>query len=71
MVHYETILIEGQEYEHVWSDANLQLCRGNQCWDEVYNPINTGRTYTEGEPIQDEPATLEEVVEILLGGTDD
>ena len=71
MVRYETVFIDEQEYEHVWSDANLQLCRGDQRWDEVYNPPNTGRTYTEGDPIEEEPATLEEVVAILLGGTDD
>lgn len=71
MVVYETVTINGQQYEHVYSDENRQVCRGEQCWDEVYNPLNTGRTYTEGEPIVETEATADEILGILLGGGDD
>ena len=71
MIQTETVTINGQQFEHVYSDANRQVCRGEQSWDEVYNPLNTGRTYTEGEEIPDEEATAEEVLSILLGGGDD
>lgn len=71
MIITETVTINGQQFEHVYSDANRQVCRDGQCWDEVYNPPNTGRTYTEGELIAEEEASAEEVLDILLGGADD
>ena len=70
MVRTETVTINGVQYEHVWSDENRQLCRDGQCWDEVYNPLGTGRVYTEGDPIQDE-GEPSEILGILLGGDDD
>lgn len=71
MVVYETVTINGQQFEHVYSDAGKYLVRDGQQWDEVYNPLNTGRTYTEGEPIVESEATADEILEILLGGADD
>ena len=71
MIQTETVTINGAQYEHVWSDANKMVCRGGQSWTEVYNPLNTGREYTEGDEIPDEEATAEEVLEILLGGAHD
>ena len=71
MIQTETVTINGVQYEHVWSDANRLICRGGQSWTEVYNPLNTGRTYTEGDEIPEEEAAAEEVLSILLGGTDD
>lgn len=71
MIQTETVTINGVQYEHVWSDANRLICRGEQSWTEVYNPLNTGRTYTEGDEMPEEEAAAEEVLSILLGGTDD
>lgn len=71
MVIYETVEIDGKTFEHVYSDRNLQVCRDGRAWDEVFNPPNTGRVYTEGEPIPETEATAEEVLDILLGGADD
>ena len=71
MIRTEIVTINGQEFEHVYSDENRQVCRDGQAWDEVFNPINTGRVYTEGEPIPETEATAEEVLDILLGGGDD
>ena len=71
MIIYETVTINGQQFEHVYSDENRQVCRDGKSWDEVYNPLNTGRVYTEGDLIPDEEATPEEVLDILLGGADD
>lgn len=71
MIIYETVTINGQQFEHVYSDANRQVCRDGKSWDEVYNPLNTGRVYTEGNLIPEEEATAEEVLDILLGGADD
>ena len=71
MVIYETAEINGQTFEHVYSDAGRYLVRGDQRWEEVYNPLNTGRTYTEGDPIPEGEGEAEEILDILLGGSDD
>ena len=71
MIITETVTINGKQFEHVYSDANRQVCRDGQAWDEVFNPLNTGRVYTEGDPIPEEEATAEEIVGILLGDADD
>lgn len=71
MIIYETVTINGQQFEHVYSDENRQVCRDGRAWDEVFNPLNTGRVYTEGDLIPEEEATAEEVLDILLGGADD
>lgn len=71
MIRTETVTINGVQYEHVWSDENRLVCRGGQSWTEVYNPLNTGREYTEGDVIEEDDATAEEVLDILLGGPHD
>lgn len=71
MIVTETITIDGVQYEHVYSDANRQVCRYGQAWDDVINPLNSGRTYTEGEPIQESEGEASEILGILLGGADD
>ncbi len=71
MIIYETVYIDGKEYEHIWSDENRQVCRDGQSWDEVYNPPDTGRVYTEGDPIAEDEGEPSEILEILLGGSDD
>ena len=71
MIKTEIVTINGQQFEHVYSDENCQVCRDGRAWDEVYNPLNIGRTYTDGDPIPETEATAEELLDILLGGTND
>jgi len=71
MVIYETVEINGKTYEHVYSDAGKYLVRDGRQWEDVLNPPNTGRTYTEGELIPETEATADEVLDVLLGGIDD
>ena len=71
MVVYETVTVNGKQFEHVYSDAGKYLVRDGKQWEEVYNPLDTGRVYAEGEPIPETESTAEEVLDILLGGSDD
>lgn len=71
MIKTEIVIIDGIEYQHTWSDEYKQVCRDGQAWDEAYDPIDTNREYTEGDPIVNEEATAEQIVDILLGEDND
>lgn len=70
-VIYGTRTLDGVEYDYVYSDEGRYLVSGEQQWEEVYAPLNSGRTYTEGEFIPDPDTTPDELLGILLGGPDD
>lgn len=55
---------------HTWSDQNVKIHGGapEGDYDEAYDPIDSGRTYTETNiPIEEEDVTAEEIVKILTG----
>lgn len=54
---------------HTWSDLGMKIHGGmpEGDYDEAYDPIDMGRTYTETNiPIDDE-TSAEEIVNILTG----
>ena len=54
---------------HTWSDLGVKIHGGypEADYDEAYDPIDSGRTYTETDiPIDDE-TSAEEIVNILTG----
>lgn len=54
---------------HTWSDLGMKIHGGSPegDYDEAYDPIDSGRTYTETDiPIDDE-TSAEEIVNILTG----
>lgn len=54
---------------HTWSDLGVKIHGGvpESDYDEAYDPIDSGRTYTETDiPIDDE-TSAEEIVNILTG----
>lgn len=54
---------------HTWSDLGFKIHGGvpEGDYDEAYDPIDSGRTYTETDiPIDDE-TSAEEIVNILTG----
>lgn len=71
MVVYTTRTLNGNEYDYAYSDEGRYLVSGSERWEEVYAPLGSGRTFTEGDPIPEAEATAEEALAILLGGADD
>lgn len=67
-----TVTINGHQYDYTYSDAGRYVVRDGVSYDEAYDPLNSGRVYTEGEIIAtDEEADAGEVLDVLLGGSDD
>lgn len=49
----EKAIINGVEFMHTYSDIGMKIERGGVRYDEAYDPMNTGRVYTEtDEPIE-------------------
>lgn len=55
---------------HTWSDKGMKIHGGfpEGDYDEAYDPIDLGRTYTETDiPIEQDEAEAEEIINILTG----
>lgn len=72
MIQTETLEIGGKQFVRTYSDSNRYVVRDGVEYDEAIDPAEFGRTYTEGGVIQtEEPDEAGEIVDILLGGSDD
>ena len=65
MIVTETIIIDEREFVRTYSDAGRYVCRDGQQWEEAVDPAEYGRTYTEGEPLED--ISAEEALDIITG----
>lgn len=55
---------------HTWSDLGMKIHGGfpEGDYNEAYDPIDSGRTYTETDiPIEQDEAEAEELLNILTG----
>ena len=72
MIKTETITINSKQFIKTWSDAGVKIHGGfpESDYDEVYDPADSGRTYTETDiPIDDSEADATEILNILTGET--
>ena len=61
----------GNDLVRTYSDKNVYIHGGftEADYAEAVDPVGMGRTYTETDiPIEEEEATAEEILDILLGG---
>lgn len=61
----------GNDLVRTYSDKNVYIHGGfpEADYAEAVDPVSMGRTYTETDiPIEEEEATPEEILDILLGG---
>ena len=58
---------------HTWSDLGMKIHGGfpEADYDEAYDPIDSGRTYTETDIPIDSDTTAEELLNILTGEEND
>ena len=59
--------INGIDYIYTKSDANRYICRDGYQFEDAYDKVSFGRTYTEGDLIVHDP-TSEEALDFLFGG---
>lgn len=71
MLVTETRTIKDREFTYNYSDAGFYIERDGAMYEEAYDPIDSGRVYTETDtPIEhdeDEDAAYAEAGRILMG----
>ena len=72
MIQTETFYINNREFIRTYSDANRYVVRDDISYGEACDPAEFGRTYTEGDLIEDtdESSDKAEAYDILTGGTE-
>lgn len=73
MIITEHFDVNGRDFIRTYSDSNRYVVRDGVSYSEACDPAEFGRTYTEGEVMEDEPATVEdkaEAYDILMGGAE-
>lgn len=68
MIRQETITKDGIQLLKTFSDSNRYVVRDGISYSEAIDPIDSGRTYTEGDEMPDEEISEEEAIKILMGG---
>lgn len=68
MIVIENITIDGRPFTRTYSNERCYVVRDGAQYEEAIDPAEFGRTYTEGEIIEEPEADAEEIVNILLGG---
>lgn len=66
MIITETYMLNGREFTRTYSDANRYVVRDGIEYSEANDPSEFGRTYTEGD-VMEENTDAEEIVNILTG----
>lgn len=64
MIQVEIIKINDKEYQRTYSDENRYVVRDGVSYSEAIDPVDSGRTYTEGDlidgPIENSEETTEQ-----------
>lgn len=70
MIITENVEINGRQFVRTYSNARRYVVRDGAEYYEAYDPVEFGRTYTEGELMPDEEneATAQDILDIILGG---
>lgn len=70
MIITEHFDVNGRDFIRTYSDANRYVVRDGVSYSEACDPAEFGRTYTEGEVMDETESTAEEVLDILMGVTE-
>ena len=65
-----TAELNGTTYDYTYSDDGRYIVRDGACYTEAYDPLNSGRVYTEGDPIETDENEAASILAILLGGAE-
>ena len=66
-IRTETYVLNNREFTRTWSDANRYVVRDGISYSEANDPSEFGRTYTEGDIMEESGSEAEEILDIIMG----
>lgn len=68
----ETVTIGNYQYTHTYSDGGYMIHGGSPegDYEEAYDPVGSGRIYTETDILIEGGSDAEEILDILMGGAE-
>lgn len=70
MIQTERYNVGETDFIRTYSDAGRYVVRDGISYEEACDPAEFGRTYTEGDIIPTTESDAEELLNIILGGTE-
>ena len=67
-IRTETFYINNREFTRTYSDSGRYVVRDGVSYSEACDPSEFGRTYTEGDIMDQPDSEASEIVDILTGG---
>lgn len=66
-IRTETYVLTNREFTRTWSDAIRYVVRDGISYAEANDPSEFGRTYTEGDLMEESGSEAEEILNIIMG----
>lgn len=66
-IRTKTYVLNNREFTRTWSDANRYVVRDGISYEEANDPSEFGRTYTEGDIMEESGSEAEEILNIVMG----
>ena len=63
----ETYILNGRQFTKTYSDANRYVVRDGISYSEANDPSEFGRTYTEGDIMEESGSEAEDILNIIMG----
>ena len=67
MIKTETYFIGEREFTRTYSDSGRYVVRDGISYEEANDPSEFGRTYTEGDTMEESGSEAEEILNIIMG----
>lgn len=66
-IRTETYILNNREFTRTWSDNNRYVVRDGISYGEAHDPSELGRTYTEGDIMEESDSEAEGILNIIMG----
>lgn len=66
-VRTETYVLNNREFTKTYSDSGRYVVRDGISYEEANDPSEFGRTYTEGDIMEESDSEAEEILNIIMG----
>ena len=66
-IRTETYVLNNRDFTKTYSDSGRYVVRDGISYEEANDPSEFGRTYTEGDIVEESDSEAEEILNIIMG----